>query len=130
MIAVWLSSTHDGGAQWGPRFLLIAAPALIVLAAANATDALGMFEVRTGRAGDSAEPRLRATFVVDPPRDESDLSAGPVPQPDRKHEGGTQAAPVSVHAPFSPWLWLAVFILVALEGVVRARKRWGERLSH
>lgn len=95
-----------------------------------ATDALGMFEVRTGRAGDSAEPRLRATFVVDPPRDESDLSAGPVPQPDRKHEGGTQAAPVSVHAPFSPWLWLAVFILVALEGVVRARKRWGERLSH
>ena len=30
--AVLLLSTHDGGAQWGPRFLLIASPALIVLA--------------------------------------------------------------------------------------------------
>jgi hypothetical protein len=29
--AILLLSTHDGGAQWGPRFLLIAAPALIVL---------------------------------------------------------------------------------------------------
>ena len=41
IVAVWLSSTHDGGAQWGPRFVLIAAPALIALAAANATDAAG-----------------------------------------------------------------------------------------
>jgi hypothetical protein len=36
--AVWLSSTHDGGAQWGPRFVLIAAPAMIVLAAAQITE--------------------------------------------------------------------------------------------
>ena len=39
IVAVWLSSTHDGGAQWGPRFVLIAAPAMIVLAAANLSDA-------------------------------------------------------------------------------------------
>lgn len=32
-LLVWLTSTHDGGAQWGPRILLIAAPAFIVLAA-------------------------------------------------------------------------------------------------
>jgi hypothetical protein len=41
VVAVWLSSAHDGGAQWGPRFVLIAAPAMIVLAAANASDAAG-----------------------------------------------------------------------------------------
>jgi hypothetical protein len=41
VVAVWLSSTHDGGAQWGPRFVLIAAPAMIVLAAANMSDAAG-----------------------------------------------------------------------------------------
>ena len=34
--AVILLSTHNGGAQWGPRFLLIASPALIVLACAAA----------------------------------------------------------------------------------------------
>jgi hypothetical protein len=38
-IGVLLSSTHDGGAQWGPRFLLIATPALSVLAASAATEA-------------------------------------------------------------------------------------------
>ena len=38
---VWLTSTHDGGAQWGPRFLLIASPALIVLATCAAADAIG-----------------------------------------------------------------------------------------
>lgn len=41
IVAVWLSSTHDGGAQWGPRFVLIAAPAMIVTAAANLSDATG-----------------------------------------------------------------------------------------
>ena len=41
VVAVWLSSTHDGGAQWGPRFVLIAAPAMIVVAAANMSDAAG-----------------------------------------------------------------------------------------
>ena len=41
VVAVWLSSTHDGGAQWGPRFVLIAAPAMIVIAAANASDTIG-----------------------------------------------------------------------------------------
>jgi hypothetical protein len=51
---VWLSSTHDGGAQWGPRFLLIASPALIVLAACAATDA-----VRPGY-----QRRLRQALVV------------------------------------------------------------------
>jgi hypothetical protein len=96
----------------------------------GATDALGMFEVRTGRDGDGAEPRLRATFVVDPPRDESDLSEGPVPEQGANAAGGTKAAPVSVHASLSPWLWLAVFCVVALEGMLRARKRWGEHLSH
>jgi len=39
-LGIWLSSTHDGGAQWGPRFVLIATPALIVLAAAALHDAV------------------------------------------------------------------------------------------
>lgn len=39
-IGVLLTSTHDGGAQWGPRFLLIATPALIVLAASAVAEAI------------------------------------------------------------------------------------------
>ena len=35
-----LTATHDGGAQWGARFLLVTAPPLIVLAASGATDAM------------------------------------------------------------------------------------------
>jgi hypothetical protein len=96
----------------------------------GASDTLGMFELRTGREGDSGEPRLRATFVVDPPRDESDLGAGPVPQQAGNSASAGPATPVTVHASLSPWLWLAVFGLVVLEGGMRARKRWGERLSH
>jgi len=37
-LGVWLTSTHDGGAQWGPRILLVSAPAFIVLAAAAMRD--------------------------------------------------------------------------------------------
>jgi hypothetical protein len=44
--AVLLTATHDGGAQWGPRFLLISTPVLIVLAARAATDALGQGRAR------------------------------------------------------------------------------------
>lgn len=39
IIGVLLTSTHDGGAQWGPRFLLIATPVFIVLAASAVTEA-------------------------------------------------------------------------------------------
>jgi hypothetical protein len=49
VVAVWLSSTHDGGAQWGPRFVLIAAPAMMVLAAASASDAAGPGQARRFR---------------------------------------------------------------------------------
>jgi hypothetical protein len=38
---VILTATNDGGAQWGTRFLLIAAPPLLLLAARSATDAAG-----------------------------------------------------------------------------------------
>jgi hypothetical protein len=44
--AIVLTSAHDGGAQWGPRFLLITAPALLILAAAAASDALGSGKAR------------------------------------------------------------------------------------
>ena len=37
-LCVWLTSTHDGGAQWGPRVLLISTPAFLVLAAAAVHD--------------------------------------------------------------------------------------------
>jgi hypothetical protein len=40
MVGIVLTAAHDGGAQWGPRFLLIVTPVLIVLAAHNASDAL------------------------------------------------------------------------------------------
>jgi hypothetical protein len=37
---VVLTATHDGGAQWGARFLLVAAPPLLILAAHGATNAV------------------------------------------------------------------------------------------
>jgi hypothetical protein len=37
---VMLTATNDGGAQWGVRYLLVAVPALLLLAARNATDAI------------------------------------------------------------------------------------------
>jgi hypothetical protein len=54
LVAIWLTSTHDGGAQWGPRFLLIAAPPLIVLSTAAAADA-----VKSGY-----RQRLRQAMVI------------------------------------------------------------------
>lgn len=48
-LLVWLTSTHDGGAQWGARFLLIAAPAFIVLAAAAVRDLLSPGALRVTR---------------------------------------------------------------------------------
>jgi hypothetical protein len=41
IVGIVLTATHDGGAQWGARFLLVAAPPLIVLAARGATEAMG-----------------------------------------------------------------------------------------
>jgi hypothetical protein len=38
---VLLTATNDGGAQWGTRYLLVAAPPLLLLAARGATDAGG-----------------------------------------------------------------------------------------
>ena len=40
IVAVVLTSPNDGGAQWGPRFLLFATPALLLLGAYAATDAV------------------------------------------------------------------------------------------
>jgi hypothetical protein len=34
-----------------------------------------------------------------------------------------------VHVPFSPWLWLGVFALVSVEGVLRARRRSSRQLT-
>ena len=46
---VVLTATNDGGAQWGTRFLLIAAPPLLLLAARSATDAAGTGPWRPAR---------------------------------------------------------------------------------
>lgn len=88
------------------------------------TVTLGVFEIWSGRDGDTEGGRLRATFVVEPPRDESDVSEGPLPTSEGQSDAADNAAPVSVHAPFSPWLWLLVFALVVAEGTLRARRRW------
>ena len=49
ILGIVLTAAHDGGAQWGPRFLLVAAPVVIVLAAHAASDALGPGYARTAR---------------------------------------------------------------------------------
>ena len=49
IVGVVLTATNDGGAQWGPRYLLIAAPPLLLLAAHGATNAAGSGRWRAPR---------------------------------------------------------------------------------
>lgn len=49
VVGVVFTATNDGGAQWGTRFLLIAAPPLLLLAARSATDAAGSGAWRPAR---------------------------------------------------------------------------------
>jgi hypothetical protein len=56
VVGVVLTATNDGGAQWGTRYLLIAAPPLLLLAARSATDAAG--------AGAWRAPRLVLLAVI------------------------------------------------------------------
>jgi hypothetical protein len=41
LAGIVMTATHDGGAQWGARLLLVSAPPLMVLAARGATQAIG-----------------------------------------------------------------------------------------
>ena len=41
LAGIVMTATHDGGAQWGARLLLVSAPPLIVLTARGATKAMG-----------------------------------------------------------------------------------------
>jgi hypothetical protein len=86
------------------------------------TDSLGVFEIRAGRDGGDVQA-VRATFVVDPPHEESDLTPGALPQT-TAHEGKSAPAAVSVHKPLSPGILLSVFALAVLDGLLRMRKRW------
>jgi hypothetical protein len=52
--AIILTSTHDGGAQWGPRFFLVATPGLLLLAASAAANATGAGVAR----------RMRVALVI------------------------------------------------------------------
>lgn len=47
--AVLLTSTHDGGAQWGPRILLIVTPVLLLCAASALSDAIAPGRLQTLR---------------------------------------------------------------------------------
>jgi hypothetical protein len=53
---VVLTATNDGGAQWGTRYLLVAAPPLLLLAARGATEAAGEGAWRA--------PRVAALAVI------------------------------------------------------------------
>ena len=49
LVGIVLTATHDGGAQWGARLLLVSAPPLMVLAARGATQAVGVGRWRVAR---------------------------------------------------------------------------------
>jgi hypothetical protein len=85
----------------------------------TATDSLGVFEIRTGRSASTAPSR--DAFVVDPPREESDLTPGPVPSDPAR--SASQRAAINVHKPFTAPLLLLLFALVIAEGLLRARGR-------
>jgi len=50
LAGIVLTATHDGGAQWGARLLLVTAPPLLVLAARGATEAMGAGQWQVARA--------------------------------------------------------------------------------
>jgi antitoxin (DNA-binding transcriptional repressor) of toxin-antitoxin stability system len=87
----------------------------------SATDALGVYRIRTGRSGGDAANPVRSTFVVDPPRDEADLTPGPLPRVAGRalHKPST----TSVHKPLGGGVLLAFFGLVVLESLLRMRRR-------
>ena len=104
----------------------MAAPAQGRATAFDATDALGMFEIRVGQTESSAPAKLRATFIVEAPREESDLASAELPKVESE-QAGSAASDVSVHVPFTPWLWLVAFALISAEGVLRSRRRSAQR---
>jgi hypothetical protein len=87
------------------------------------TDSLGVFEIRAGRDGEADAKAVRASFVVGPPREESDLTPGALPRA-TAHDGKSAPATVSIHKPLSAWILLTVFGLAVLDGLLRMRRRW------
>ena len=106
----------------------VTAPAHGRATAFDATDALGMFEIRVGPSDGSSPAKLRATFLVEAPREESDLASAELPKIAAEKSAGA-ANDVSVHVPFTPWLWLLAFALITAEGLLRSRRRSTLRLS-
>ncbi len=51
MAGIWLTSAHDGGAQWGPRFLITVSPPLVLLTALVAQRAADPGRLRVLRVG-------------------------------------------------------------------------------
>jgi hypothetical protein len=64
LAAIVLTATHDGGAQWGPRFVLIATPPLVVLAARGGADAMGPGRARWPRIGLTAVVLFAAVMTT------------------------------------------------------------------
>jgi antitoxin (DNA-binding transcriptional repressor) of toxin-antitoxin stability system len=86
----------------------------------NDTDQLGVYRVRVGQREGTAN-LTRDAFVVEAPRDESDLTPGPLPAPPPNQ--APQPTASSVHKPFTPTLLLLLFGLVVGEGLLRTRRR-------
>jgi hypothetical protein len=86
----------------------------------SATDSLGVYRIQTGQQAASSNAS-RDAFVVEAPRDESDLTPGPVPSPPPTPT--QQTAANTLHKPFTPTLLIILFALVISEGLLRTRRR-------
>jgi hypothetical protein len=85
-----------------------------------ATSLLGAYQVRAADRKTPDKLVARGAFVVSAPREESDLTPGPLPASSKRN---TTASAGSTHRPLGTLVFLFAGLLVIAEGFARLRKR-------
>ncbi len=84
------------------------------------TEAAGVYRVQVASRSSALHEEARFAFVVGPPPEESDLTAGEVPESARGSDDD-QTSAAFVHRPLAPWLFLFVGLFAIMEAALRMR---------